>query len=57
MSFLTFLDELWRKKENYKDFQKIPKIQNFDPLIFEPLNYEYSDSPCSRAPVYQIWGP
>ena len=36
MSFLTFLDELWRKKEEYKNFQKIPKIQNFDPLIFEP---------------------
>ena len=38
-------------------FKKNPKIQNFDPLIFEPPNYEYSDSTCSRAPVYQIWGP
>ena len=45
------------KKERKKQFfQKIPKIKNFDALIFEPPNYEYSDSPFSRAPVYQIWG-
>ena len=24
------------KKEKCKNFQKIPKIKNFDPLIFEP---------------------
>ena len=46
-----------KERKIQKIYKKNPKIQNFDPLTFELPNYEYSDSPCSRAPVYQIWSP
>ena len=57
MSFLTFLDEFGRIMKKEEKIQKIQKSKILTPYFLNPLNYAYSDSPRSGAPVYQIWGP